>query len=106
MRGDGPARDMANGPSSSSAVEQRFATDGAVVGLVAVEQLVRGGEQLLPIVRHSPSRVRIFIISAACRITQRYVPVAARLARSRPALQRGHLYWFRLRHRRYLRLAH
>ena len=93
-RGDSFGGDMANGPSDGAAAaasrpQQGTATDGAVVEARRRPLAVRGGlSGLLPIVRHSPSRVRIFIISASAASSQWRRRRAARLAR--PALRRGH----------------
>ena len=65
-RGDSFGGDMANGPSSSSAGWKREPpqTVQSSTGSSPSRSSFAADSGLLPIVRHSPSRVRIFIISA------------------------------------------
>ena len=65
-RGDSFGGDMANGPSSSSAGWKREPpqTAQSSTGSSPSSNMFAAESGLLPIVRHSPSRVSIFIISA------------------------------------------
>ena len=67
VRGDNFGGDMANGPSSSSAGWKREPPQTAQSSTGSASpssNSCAAASGLLPIVRHSPSRVRIFIISA------------------------------------------